>query len=32
MAEKLLTVRQVQAAGDGDHSDGGGLMLRVRGV
>jgi integrase len=31
MAEKLLTVRQVQAAGDGDHSDGGGLMLRVRG-
>ena len=31
MAEKLLTVRQVQAAGEGDHSDGGGLMLRVRG-
>lgn len=26
----LLTVREVQAAGDGDHSDGGGLMLRVR--
>jgi hypothetical protein len=32
MAEKLLTVRQVQSAGEGDHSDGGGLMLRVRGV
>lgn len=31
MAEKLLTVRQVQTAGEGDHSDGGGLMLRVRG-
>lgn len=30
MAEKLLTVRQVQTAGEGDHSDGGGLMLRVR--
>lgn len=28
----LLTVREVQSAGDGDHSDGGGLMLRVRGV
>ncbi|WP_167784723.1 tyrosine-type recombinase/integrase [Ramlibacter rhizophilus] len=28
----LLTVRQVQSAGEGDHSDGGGLMLRVRGV
>jgi hypothetical protein len=27
----LLTVKQVQAAGDGDHSDGGGLLLRVRG-
>jgi len=27
----LLTVREVQAAGDGDHSDGGGLLLRVRG-
>jgi integrase len=27
----LLTVRQVQAAVDGDHSDGGGLLLRVRG-
>ncbi len=32
MAEKLLTSRQVQAAGDGDHSDGAGLVLRVRGV
>jgi integrase len=31
MAEKLLTSRQVQTAGEGDHSDGGGLMLRVRG-
>ena len=27
----LLTVRQVQTAGDGDHNDGGGLVLRVRG-
>lgn len=27
----LLTARQVQAAGEGDHSDGGGLLLRVRG-
>jgi integrase len=27
----LLTVRGVQAAKDGDHSDGGGLLLRVRG-
>lgn len=27
----LLTVKQVQAAGDGDHGDGGGLLLRVRG-
>lgn len=27
----LLTVRAVQTAGEGDHSDGGGLMLRVRG-
>jgi len=26
----LLTVREVQAAPDGDHSDGGGLLLRVR--
>jgi len=28
----LLTVRQVQTAGDGDHNDGGGLNLRVRGA
>jgi integrase len=27
----LLTTKQVQHAGDGDHSDGGGLLLRVRG-
>jgi hypothetical protein len=27
----LLTTREIQAAGDGDHSDGGGLLLRVRG-
>lgn len=27
----LLTVKQVQAAGEGDHSDGGGLLVRVRG-
>ncbi len=26
----LLTARQVQAAGEGDHADGGGLLLRVR--
>lgn len=26
----LLTVKQVQAAADGDHGDGGGLLLRVR--
>jgi integrase len=26
----LLSVREVQTAGDGDHSDGGGLILRVR--
>lgn len=32
MAEKLLTVRQVQTAGEGDHSDGGGLLLRIRGI
>lgn len=25
-----LTARQVQAAGEGDHSDGGGLLLRIR--
>ena len=28
----LLTVRQVQTASDGDHNDGGGLCLRVRGA
>jgi hypothetical protein len=28
----LLSVRQVQTAGDGDHSDGGGLVLRIRGT
>lgn len=27
----LLTVREVQTAPEGDHTDGGGLMLRVRG-
>ena len=27
----LLTAKQVHAAADGDHSDGGGLLLRVRG-
>lgn len=27
----LLTAREVLNAGDGDHSDGGGLLLRVRG-
>lgn len=27
----LLSARQVQTLGDGDHADGGGLMLRVRG-
>jgi integrase len=27
----LLSTREVQTAKDGDHSDGGGLMLRVRG-
>ena len=26
----VLTVRQVQTAGEGDHADGGGLLLRVR--
>lgn len=26
----LLSVRAVQTAGDGDHSDGGGLLLRIR--
>lgn len=29
---QLLSTREVQAAGDGDHSDGGGLLLRVRGA
>ena len=28
----LLSVRAVQSAGDGDHSDGGGFLLRVRGT
>lgn len=28
---QLLTVREVHAAGEGDHADGGGLLLRVRG-
>lgn len=27
----LLSVREIQTLGDGDHSDGGGLILRVRG-
>jgi len=27
----LLSVRAVQTTGEGDHSDGGGLLLRVRG-
>jgi len=27
----LLTTRELQTAGDGDHGDGGGLLLRVRG-
>ena len=26
----LLSVRELQTAGNGDHADGGGLMLRVR--
>ena len=30
MAIHLLTARQVQAAGDGDYADGGGLVLKVR--
>jgi hypothetical protein len=29
-AQRLLTVRDVLAAGEGDHADGGGLYLRVR--
>jgi integrase len=28
----LLSARQVQSAAEGDHSDGGGLLLRVRGA
>lgn len=28
----LLTVKQIQNVGDGDHSDGGGLLLRIRGA
>ena len=28
----LLTTKQVQAAGEGDHTDGGGLLLRIRGA
>ncbi|GAB3768323.1 site-specific integrase [Ramlibacter monticola] len=28
----LLTVKQIQNAGEGDHSDGGGLLLRIRGA
>lgn len=28
----LLTVKQVQAAGEGDLADGGGLLLRIRGA
>ncbi len=31
MALNVLTVREVQAAREGDHSDGGGLLLRIRG-
>lgn len=27
---RLLSTRQIQTAGDGDHTDGGGLLLRVR--
>jgi hypothetical protein len=27
----LLTVHEIQTAPEGDHSDGGGLLLRVRG-
>lgn len=29
---QILTTREVQAAREGDHSDGGGLILRVRGT
>lgn len=28
----LLTTKQVQNAAEGDHSDGGGLLLRIRGA
>lgn len=28
----LLAVRQIQTLGDGDHGDGGGLILRIRGA
>jgi hypothetical protein len=31
MPRNLLSARQVQTAGDGDHADGDGLMLRVKG-
>jgi integrase len=31
MAIQVLTTREIQTARDGDHSDGGGLLLRVRG-
>lgn len=31
MALEILSAREVQTAQDGDHSDGGGLILRVRG-
>jgi hypothetical protein len=27
-----LTVKQIQAAGEGDHGDGGGLLRRIRGA
>lgn len=30
MARNRLTARQVQVAGDGDHSDGDGLLLRIK--
>lgn len=32
MAFHVLTAREVQAADDGDHADGGGLILRVHGA
>jgi len=31
-AQRLLTVREVMAAKEGDHSDGGGVYLRIRGT